>query len=71
MVGYNGDPIGLERVGELRAHPFYFSWLRVDLWARFELQNLERRHIPRVLTDRIAIEHLKIVLETEKFGKSR
>ena len=31
MVGYNGDPIGLERVGQLRAHPFYFSWLRVDL----------------------------------------
>ena len=31
IAGNNGDPIGLERVGQLRAHPFYFSWLRVDL----------------------------------------
>ena len=57
--------------GQLRAPPFYLSWLRVDLRARFELQNIENKHIPSALTDRIAIAHLKIVLEYDKYGKSR
>ena len=53
--------------GQLRAHPFYLSWLRVDLWACFELQNIKNKHIPSALTDRIAIARLKIVLEQETF----
>ena len=59
----------LDRVGHHRAHPFYFSWLCVDLQWRSELQNLENKHISGDLTDRIAIAHLKIALEPEQFGE--